>query len=110
VGGGGIAALALALSSGNIAIAGTAVFAAGLCFGPIWPANVATVTEAAASDATAATVTIGNAGGVAIPWLQGRVLVGAGPSQGVAVTAALCGLMFAVVAGFRARRERPSPP
>jgi fucose permease len=108
VGGGGIAALVLAFSSGNIAVAGGAAFAAGLCFGPIWPANVAIVTEAAASDATAATVTLGNAGGVAIPWLQGRVLVGAGPSQGVAVTAVLCGLMFAVVAVFRARRERPS--
>jgi fucose permease len=108
VGGGGIAALVLAFSSGNIAVAGGAAFAAGLCFGPIWPANVAIVTEAAASDATAATVTLGNAGGVAIPWLQGRVLVGAGPSQGVAVTAVLCGLMFAVVAVFRARRERQS--
>ncbi len=105
IAGGGIAALVLSLSSGNIAIAGASVFCAGLCFGPIWPATIAIVTEAAASDATAATVTIGNAGGLAIPWLQGKVLVGAGPSQGVAVTAALCGLMFVVVAAFRVRRS-----
>ena len=82
VGGGGVAALVLALSSGNIAIAGVAAFSAGLCFGPIWPANLAIAAAAEASDATAATVTIGNAGGVAIPWLQGRILVGAGPSAG----------------------------
>ena len=103
-GGGGIAALVLALSSGNIAVAGAAAFGAGLCFGPIWPATVAVVTEAAASDATAATVTMGNAGGMAIPWLQGKVLVSTGPSQGVAVTAVLCALMFGAVASFRARR------
>ena len=108
-GGGGIAALVLALSSGNIAVAGAAAFGAGLCFGPIWPATVAVVTEAAASDATAATVTMGNAGGMAIPWLQGKVLVSTGPSQGVAVTAVLCALMFGAVASFRARRAG-SPP
>lgn len=108
-GGGGIAALVLTLSSGNIVIAGAAAFGAGLCFGPIWPSTVAVVTEAAASDATAATVTIGNAGGMAIPWLQGKVLVGAGPSQGVAVTAVLCALMFGTVAAFRARRAGPPP-
>ena len=109
IAGGGIAALVLSLSSGNIMIAGASAFCAGLCFGPIWPATIAIVSDAAASDATAATVTMGNAGGLAIPWLQGKVLVGAGPSQGVAVTAALCGLMFVVVAAFRARRTDTTP-
>ena len=47
---------------------------------------------------------MGNAGGLALPWLQGKVLVGAGPGQGVAVTAVLCALMFGAVATFRARR------
>jgi len=51
-------------------------------------------------------VTMGNAGGLAIPWLQGKVLVGAGPAQGVAVTSALCAVMFGIVAVFRARRKR----
>lgn len=105
VAGGGIAALVLSLSSGNIIIAGAAAFGAGLCFGPIWPATVAIAAEGATGDTTAATVTMGNAGGLAIPWLQGKVLVGAGPGQGVAVTAVLCALMFGVVATFRARRE-----
>jgi fucose permease len=105
---GGVASLTLALSSGNIAIASIAAFVAGLSFGPIWPATLAIATEGgAAGSATAATVTMGNAGGLAIPWIQGRVLVSAGPSQGVAVTAVLCALMFAIVAGFRARGARP---
>jgi hypothetical protein len=57
-----------------------------------------------AESARATTVTLGNAGGIAIPWLQGRVLVGAGATQGVGVTAVLCAVMFAIVAVFRARR------
>ncbi|MBI5288932.1 MAG: MFS transporter [Chloroflexi bacterium] len=85
--GGGIASLVLTFSSGNIALAAAAAFGAGFFFGPIWP-----------------TVTLGNAGGIAIPWLQGRVLVGAGATQGVGVTAVLCAVMFAIVTVFRARR------
>ena len=102
---GGVASLVLALSSGNLWIAGAAAFAAGLAFGPIWPATVAIASEGGESSATAATVTMGNAGGLAIPWLQGKVLVGAGPAQGVAVTAALCVAMFVIVSGFRLRRD-----
>jgi fucose permease len=103
VAGGGIAALVLSVSSGNLGVAFASAFAAGLCFGPIWPSTVAIASEGALGNVTAATVTMGNAGGLAIPWLQGKILVGAGPSQGVAVTAALCAVMFAIVVGFRAR-------
>lgn len=104
IGGAGIAALALSLSSGVLAIAAVSAFAAGLFLGPIWPTTMAIASEGSMANATAATVTMGNSGGVAIPWLQGKVLVGAGPAQGVAVTAVLCGAMFAIVAGFRSRR------
>ena len=106
--GGGVSALVLALSDGQVGLSALSVFGAGLCFGPLWPSTVAIASEGSMANATAATVTIGNAGGLAIPWLQGKVLVGAGPAQGVAVTAALCGLMFLITAGFRARRERPA--
>jgi fucose permease len=102
--GGGIAALVLALSSGNVGLAAGAAFAAGFFFGPIWPAVTAIAAEGAQSATMATTVTLGNAGGIAIPWLQGRVLVGAGATQGVAVTAALSAMMFAIVMAFRARR------
>ena len=48
---------------------------------------------------------MGNAGGVVIPWLQGRVLVDAGPAEGVMVSAVLCGLMLLIVGGFWLRRS-----
>lgn len=104
--GAGVAALVLALSSGVLAIAAASAFAAGLFLGPVWPTTMAIASEGSMANATAATVTMGNAGGIAVPWLQGKVLVGAGPAQGVAVTAVLCGVMFAIVAGFRSRRRR----
>lgn len=108
VAGAGLAALLLAVSTGNIGISSFAAFAAGLCLGPVWPTTVAIASEGGAANATAATVTIGNAGGLAIPWLQGRVLVGAGAAEGVAVTAVLCAIMLAGVLAFRLQREAVS--
>lgn len=103
IAGAGVAALLLAAFTGNIALSALAAFGAGLFLGPVWPATVAIASEAGEAHATAATVTMGNSGGIAIPWLQGLVLVGAGPREGVIVTAALCALMFVIVAAFRAR-------
>ena len=107
--GAGIASLVLALSSGNLAVAGAAAFGAGLCLGPVWPTTVAIASEGALASTTAATVTMGNSGGLLLPWLQGKILVGAGATQGVAVTAALCALMFVIVMGFRARHVATVP-
>jgi hypothetical protein len=50
-------------------------------------------------------VTIGNAGGLLFPWLQGVVLSSAGPGEGIAVTGALCAAML-VLARFSAVRDR----
>ncbi len=99
-----IASLLLALTTGNIGASAAAAFAAGLCLGPVWPATIAIASEGGEPHATAAAVTMGNAGGIAIPWLQGKVLVSAGPAEGVIVTGALCAVMFAIVVGFRLRR------
>lgn len=104
--GAGLASLGLSLSTGNLALSGLFAFGAGLCLGPIWPATVAIVSEAGFAHDTAVVVTLGNAGGLVIPWAQGKVLVGAGPAEGVAVTAALCGAMFVIAASFRALRSR----
>jgi fucose permease len=104
--GAGIAATVLALSSGNLWVAAASALAAGFFLGPIWPTVTAIAAEGSGASDMATTVTVGNAGGVALPWFQGKVLVGSGASQGVAVTAALCGMMLAIVAGFRARRVR----
>ncbi|MEX2226420.1 MAG: MFS transporter [Dehalococcoidia bacterium] len=106
VGGAGISALVLALSTGNLAISAAAAFGAGFFLGPVWPTTVAIASSrGAVAGTTAATVTMGNAGGLALPWLQGKILVGAGPAQGVAVTAVLCALMFVAASVFRFRRE-----
>jgi fucose permease len=102
-----IASIVLAITTGNLVASAAAAFGAGLCLGPVWPSVLAIATEANEAHATAATVTMGNAGGVLIPWLQGRVLVDAGPAEGVVVTAVLCGLMLAVILGFRLRRAVP---
>jgi fucose permease len=108
-----IASVLLALTTGNLVASALAAFAAGLCLGPIWPSVLAIATEGSEAHATAATVTMGNAGGVLLPWLQGRVLVDAGPAEGVVVTAVLCAVMLVFIVGFRrltARRLTPQPP
>ena len=102
--GAGIAALLLIATSGSVVLAALAAMGAGFFFGPIWPAVTAIASREGGASSTAATVTVGNAGGVAIPWLQGKVLVGSGATQGVAVTAVLCALMFGITAVFRSRR------
>jgi fucose permease len=104
VAGAGISSVVLAATTGNIAISAVAAFGAGLCLGPVWPSTVAIASEGNPAAATATTVTIGNAGGLAIPWLQGKVLVGAGPTEGVVVTAVLCAMMFGIACVYRVRR------
>jgi fucose permease len=101
VAGAGISSFMLALASGQLALSAIAAFGAGLCLGPVWPCTVAIAAEERANSGTAATVTMGNSGGVVLPWLQGRILVGAGPAEGVFVTSALCALMFVIVGLFR---------
>lgn len=103
-GGALIASILLAATTGTLVASALAAFGAGLCLGPVWPSTMAIASEANQAHATAATVTMGNAGGVFIPWLQGRVLVDAGPREGIVVTALLCGLMLMIVGWFRWRR------
>jgi fucose permease len=107
IAGAGLATLALALLPTNVVVSAVGAFGAGLCFGPIWPATVAIASEGARGDVTAATVTVGNAGGVVLPWLQGRILVGAGARQGIGVTAVLCAIMFGITGAFRSRHGAP---
>jgi fucose permease len=106
IAGAGVASLLLALTTGNIAASAVAAFGAGLFLGPVWPSTVSIASEGSEAHATAATVTMGNAGGVVIPWLQGRILVDAGPTEGVVVSVVLCALMLAIVGGFRLTAAR----
>jgi fucose permease len=105
IAGAGLAAVVLAVTSGNIVLSAAAAFVTGLCLGPVWPATLAIASHGSRPNATATTVTMGNAGGLLIPWLQGKVLVGAGPTQGIVVTSVLCAVMFAIVMVFRGRER-----
>jgi fucose permease len=104
----------IASANGVFAIAVAAAFASGLAFGPIWPAAMSIAARDRGGNGPAAMVTIGNAGGFAFPWLQGRLLVSAGASTGIAMTAVLCALMLAVLVASRrlhpARANEDRPP
>ncbi len=105
VAGAGLASLVLALSGGELAVAAAAAFATGLCFGPVWPMAMGIGSAGGRSSAPAALVTVGNAGGVLFPWLQGLTLASAGPDEGIAMTAALCAAML-LLAGLALTRRR----
>ena len=99
----GLASVVLAASGSVIVAGGLAAFAAGLFFGPIWPIAIAIAFRGAPRNAPATMVTIGNAGGILFPWLQGFVLVTAGAQEGVLLTAALCAAMLALAGWARVR-------
>jgi len=104
---GGLASsAALALVGGNIWLGAAAAFATGLCFGPIWPATIALSSAGNEQHVPAAMVTIGNAGGILLPWAQGVLLVSQGARTGVALTAVLCAAMLAL--SFLAQVRSPS--
>lgn len=96
-----VSSLVIAISGEAIAVAAAAAFVTGFCFGPIWPATLALTSEGGNAAASAAMVTIGNAGGLFLPWFQGRVLVANGPGAGVAISAILCALMLALLLSSR---------
>ncbi len=94
VAGGMVASAAIALSSDWFLAAAVAAFATGLAFGPIWPSAMSIAAAGRSSNAPAAMVTIGNAGGFVFPWLQGRLLVSAGGTTGIGMSAVLCAFML----------------
>lgn len=90
---GAVAAALVVATTGTAALVVCAAVLAGMAFGPVWPSAISVATEGGAARNTAAMVTAGNAGGLFFPYAQGVVLVASGPREGMAVTAALCGLM-----------------
>ena len=94
IGGSLIASAAIAAAHGVFAIVVLAALATGLFLGPVWPAVMSIVAARSTGGAPASIVTVGNAGGVFFPWLQGRLIVQAGATTGIALTALLCGAML----------------
>jgi fucose permease len=104
----GASGLALVAIGDILVLAFAAAFVTGLAFGPIWPLSMAIGARDAGGSTTAALVTAGNSGAVVFPALQGAILAGVGPQEGVAVTPLLCLLMFMAV--FAHGRAPTHPP
>jgi fucose permease len=99
---GGLAAsLLLVLASGIFALGILGALLAGLCFGPNWPCALGIASQDASPRVPAILVTVGNAGGLFLPLIQGAVLDSAGPRAGMTITAALCIIMLLLVLGRR---------
>jgi fucose permease len=107
IGGALVSSAGIAAANQVFALAVVTAFATGLFFGPIWPAAVSIVSERSGGGAPAAMVTIGNAGGVFFPFAQGRLLVEAGATTGIAMTAVLCLAMLVVAQAARGRIGAP---
>ena len=103
----GMSGLVLALFGDVLAVAFAAAFVTGLAFGPIWPLSIAVGAHEGTTSTTAAMVTVGNAGALVFPVIQGAVLASAGPREGVAVTPALCAVMLVLVLGYARRTCAP---
>jgi fucose permease len=86
-------------------VAFVAACVTGLMFGPVWPLAMAVGARNESASTTAAMVTAGNSGALVFPVMQGAVLAGAGPTEGVAVTAGLCAAMLAIGVGLRGRYD-----
>jgi fucose permease len=108
IAGAGASGLVLAFFGDVLAVAFAAAFVTGLAFGPIWPLSIAVGAHEGTTSTTAAMVTVGNAGALVFPVIQGAVLASAGPREGVAVTPALCVAMLLLMLAHG--RARPTPP
>lgn len=100
------ASLLLSLASGIFVMGAAGALLAGFCFGPIWPCALGLASQDASPRVPAILVTVGNAGGLFLPLLQGAVLDGVGPRAGMAMTAALCILMAAALQAANSGRQR----
>ena len=101
--GGLVASLLLVLASGIFALGIAGALLAGLCFGPIWPCALGIASQDASPRVPAILVTVGNAGGLFLPLVQGAVLDSAGPRAGMAITAGLCFAMIALLVSGQQR-------
>lgn len=104
--GAGGGSVALALGGEVLAVGAIAAVVTGFCFGPIWPSAMTVAAKEASANTPALLVTVGNGGGMVLPWIQGRVLADNGTRAGMGMSAALCAGMLALVALGRVARRR----
>jgi fucose permease len=82
------------------------VLLAGFGFGPVWPVTFALSARtfsAAAGSAGGLLAMISAVGGLSLPWLQGAIIAGAGPTAGIGMT--LIGCLVVAVFAVASRRE-----
>jgi fucose permease len=106
------AALGLVIGGHSPVVVVAGVLLAGFGCGPVWPVAFAIANRAfpaAAGSASGVLGMVSSAGGLVIPWLQGRVLAAGGPAAGISVTLA-GSLMVAALASAVRRDSGPSPP
>lgn len=106
-----VAVLAMVLGGSVPVILVAGVLVAGFGFGPVWPVTFAIAQRAfvgAAGNASGTLAMLSSFGGLALPWMQGRVLEGAGPRPGMAVTLAGCVAVSALA--YAAPRMLSRPP
>ena len=98
--GAGAGSVALALGGEVLAVGAIAAVVTGFCFGPIWPSAMTVAAKEASANTPALLVTVGNGGGMVLPWIQGRVLADSGTRAGMGMSAALCmGMLVLVLVG-----------
>jgi fucose permease len=96
---------ALLLGGEHPAVLVVGVLVTGFGFGPVWPVAFALAARAFPSEAGRASgvlAMVSSAGGLVLPWLQGRVLATAGPAAGIGVT--FCGCVAIVLLAALVRR------
>lgn len=106
IAGAGAGSVALAVGGEVLAVGAIAAVVTGFCFGPIWPSAMTVAAQGSPANTPALLVTVGNGGGIVLPWLQGRILADNGTRAGMGMSAALCAGMMALMVLSRASRRR----
>jgi fucose permease len=85
------------------------VLLAGFGFGPVWPVTFALAARAfpaVAGSAGGLLAMIAAIGGLSLPWLQGAIIAGAGPTAGIGVTLAGCLVVAGLAVASRRENQR----
>jgi fucose permease len=103
-----VGTLALTLGGSQPAVLVVGLLVTGLGFGPVWPVTFALATRAfprQSGGVSGLLAMVSAAGGVVIPWLQGRILDDAGPTAGISVTMIGCAMVAALAVAVRQERS-----
>jgi fucose permease len=101
--------LLLVFSAGEVFLTVMAVLVMGFSFGSIYPTTIALTTavfDQGPGKAASVVAAMGSLGGMALPWLQGIILVRTGPAASSWFTAVASLLMLALVVTIRVVQSR----